>query len=180
MRNNKGYQKDKCAFGWQKGKPINNFASGKNKSFEQYLKDIDDKFDKRIDETKRSYDKISKKTTLIGEDLRKYCRDCMLWEVRFDEYGKLIPLQDVIKELEERRERYKQHDSYKYVKRIVNKDNQRFVYNAGRISSGKTTRIPSMKRSNSVWKRFYELFPRYKEHYDEWNNKNGLKLKKVW
>ena len=61
MRNNKGYQKDKCTFGWQKGKPINNFASGKNKSFEQYLKDIDDKFDKRIDETKKSYDKISKK-----------------------------------------------------------------------------------------------------------------------
>lgn len=180
MRKNKGYQKDKCTLGWRRGNLENSFASGKNKSFEQYLKDIDDKFDKRIEVTKKSYAKISRKTTLFGEDLRKYCNDCMLWEVEFDDNGKLIPLEDVIKKLEERRERCKKRDSYRYVKRITNKDNQKFVYNTGSRNSGKTVRVPSMKRSNAVWKRFYELFPYYKKYFNDLNNKNGLKLKKVW
>ena len=41
-------------------------------------------------------------------------------------------------------------------------------------------KIKEMKRSKATWKRFYELFPRYKENYAELNNKNGIKLKKIW
>ena len=113
--------------------------------------------------------------------MREFCWDRMLWEVRFDDNGNLIPLEEVLAELEKNRNRYKDSQSYRYFKRTVNKDNQKFVYNSGRGNGGLGyVRVPSMKRSNSVWKRFYELFPQYKEHYDEWNNRNGLKLKKVW
>lgn len=169
MRKSKGYQKGKS------------YAEGENKTLEQYLGDIDRRFDKRIKEAKRSYEYITKRTTLVGKDLREFCRNRMLWEVRFDNNGDLIPLEKVLAELEKNRNRYKDSQSYKYFKRTVNKDNQRFVYNSGSGNGGYGyVRVPSIKRSNAVWKRFYELFPQYKEHYDEWNNRNGLKLKKVW
>ena len=63
-----------------------------------------------------------------------------------------------------------------YQKRIVNKDNQKFVYNSG---SGKgyvdSIRVPSLKRSKATWKRFYELFPTAKGL----KTFRGFKLKKV-
>ena len=182
MRKNKGYQQDIHRVSWRSKKQSNISAVGENKTKEQCLEDIDRKFDLRIKETKSAYSKIANKTTLSGEDLRKYCQDSMLWEVKFDKNGKLIPLSAVLNNIQLLRERTKARHSYEYFKRFVHKDNQKFVYNSGSGHSGNRNevRIPSMKRSNSVWKRFYELFPSFKERYNELNNRNGIKLKKVW
>ena len=182
MRKNKGYQKDIHKVSWRTKKQSNSYASGENKSLEQCLKEIDENFDWRIKHAKNSYAFIAKKTTLEGKDLINHCHDLMMWEIKFDDDNNLIPLEEVLKDIEKQRERYKAWKTYKYTKRVVNKDNQKFVYNSGSGSDGNysRSRIPSMKRSNSVWKRFYELFPSYKEHFDEINNKNGVKLKKVW
>ena len=172
MRKDKGYQKD-CHY---------SYASGENKSLEQFLTDIDKRFDERIADAKKSYARIASKTTLTGKALRDYCSDCMLLEVKFNNESELIPLEDVLAEIERERERYKDKQSYQYVRRTVNKDNQKFVYNSSNAGNSNyhRVRIPSIKRSNAIWKRFYELFPYYKEHYAELNNKNGIKLKKVW
>ena len=173
MRKDKGYQKDLQHY---------SYASGENKFLEQFLADIDKMFDGRIAYAKKAYARIATKTTLTGKALRDYCNDCMLLEVRFDDECNLIPLEDVLAELERERERYKDKQSYNYVRRTVNKDNQKFVYNSSNAGNSNyhRVRIPSIKRSNATWKRFYELFPYYKEHYEELNNKNGIKLKKVW
>ena len=172
MRKDKGYQKDLQHY---------SYASGENKSLEQYLADIDKRFDERIADAKKSYARIASKTTLTGKALRDYCREWMLWEVRFDDEFNLVPLEDVLAEIERERERDKEKQSYNYVRRTVDKDDQKFGYNSsGGSDDNHRVRIPSIKRSNATWKRFYELFPYYKEHYAELNNKNGIKLKKVW
>lgn len=88
---------------------------------------------------------------------------------------------DELQEIENNRQRRKQQITYQYVRRIVNKDNQKFIKNGdgnGYWNSNKV-RVPSLKRSNAVWKRFYELFPYYREHYNELI-KRGIKLKKIW
>ena len=181
MRKGKGYQKDLHHYSYRSRHPSNSYASGENKSLEQFLADIDKKFDERIAYTKKSYARIATKTTLTGKALRDYCREWMLWEVKFNNESELIPLEDVLAELERNRERDKEKQSYNYVRRTVNKDNQKFVYNSSNRGNNRhRVRIPSIKRSNATWKRFYELFPYYKEHYAELNNKNGIKLKKVW
>ena len=180
MRNNKGYQQDWYKRSYRIREQSNTYAKGENKSIEQCLVEIDKNFDARIKAAYKEYEKIATKTTLVGKDLRKYCREQMLWEVKFDDNFNLIPLEETIKQLEIERERYKAWKSYRYFKRFVHKDNQKFVYNSGSRYRGNAVRVPSMKRSNAVWKRFYELFPSYKEHYNELNNKNGLKLKKCW
>lgn len=87
---------------------------------------------------------------------------------------------DELQEIENKCQRWKQHITYWYVKRIVNKDNQKFIKNGdGNAHWNSKVRIPSLKRSNAVWKRFYELFPYYREHYNELIKK-GVKLKKFW
>lgn len=181
MRKNKGYQKDMHLFSWRTRRPANAFASGENKTLEQFLSDIDKRFDTRVALAKKSYEKIATISTLSGEALRDYCYDRMICEVKFDDNCNLIPLEDVLAELEQIRERYKESQSYKYVRRTVNKDNQKFVYNStGGGDNHHRVRIPSIKRSDATWKRFYELFPYYKENFAKLNNKNGIKLKKVW
>ena len=188
MRNNKGYQKDWYRYSWRNKERRNSWANGENKTREQILKEVNANFDHRVETCKKEYEKISKKTTLIGKELRKYCRNWLLWEVQFDDELNLIPLEKALEKLENQRERSlastlygaKCHSAYQ--KRIVNKDNQKFVYNTGSGGSSRNSvRIPSMKRSNTVWKRFYELFPYYKEHYNELTSGgNALKLKKIW
>lgn len=181
MRKDKGYQKDLRPYSYRTRRPANSYASGEKKTLEQFLADIDKRFDKRIAYAKKAYARIATKTTLTGKALRDYCSDYMLLEVRFDDKCNLIPLEDVLAEIERERERNKDTQSYGYVRRTVNKDNQKFVYNSrGGGDNNHRVRIPSIKRSNATWKRFYELFPYYKEHYAELNNKNGIKLKKVW
>jgi hypothetical protein len=173
MRKDKGYPQK------------NGWARGENKSLEEVLKEIDEKFDERIKNAKREYAYIAQKTTLVGKDLFNYCLNFMR-EVRFKhdfeaETVELIPLEEIINMLEKWRREAKGRKAYSYQKRIVNKDNQKFVYNSGSGYGYNTSvRIPSMKRSVATWKRFYELFPYFKEHYDELNNYNGRKLKKVW
>ena len=180
MRKNKGYQKDNKR-SWHSKQPYNSFAGGRNKTLDQWLGDISKGFNKRIEDVKKDYAKISKLTTLTGKDLRDYCREWMMWDVKFDENFNLIPLESVIAQLEECRDRCVSRDSYRYVRRTVHKDNQKFVYNSTNGGDNcHRVRVPSMKRSKATWKRFYELFPYYKEHYAELNNKNGIKLKKVW
>lgn len=176
MGKNKGYQQDWHKRSYRTKEQHNSAAKGENKSMEQCLADIDKGFDLRIKAAYKEYAKIATKTTLVGEDLRKYCRDWMLWEVKFDDNLNLIPLEVAIKHLEMERERYKAWKSYRYFKRFVNKDNQKFVYNtSGSGSNRNTIRIPSLKRSNATWKRFYELFPKLKgmKMY------RGIKLKKI-
>ena len=176
MRKNKGYQKDWHKRSYKTKEQHNSAAKGENKSMEQCLVDIDKGFDLRIKAAYKEYAKIATKTTLVGEDLRKYCREWMLWEVKFDDNLNLIPLEVAIKQIEMERERYKAWKSYRYFKRFVNKDNQKFVYNSsGGGSNRNTIRIPSLKRSNATWKKFYELFPKLKgmKMY------RGIKLKKI-
>lgn len=182
MRKNKGYQKDWYKHSWRTKEQSNSGAKGDNKTQEECLAEIDHKFDLRIKAAKKEYEKIANKTTLVGKELRQYCDDQMLWGVKFDDNLNLIPLAKVLNDIDIARERYKAWKSYRYFKRFVNKDNQKFVYNSGSGADGSRShvRIPSIKRSNAVWKRFYELFPYYKEYFNELNNKNGIKLKKVW
>lgn len=181
---NKGYQKD-IKKSWHNKEEVIACPSGTNLTLEQYKDRINIGFDERIRTAKEQYEKISHWTTLMGEDLRKTVRDKLMWEVKFDEGGNLIPLEKAIVKLEEDRRRCLSRYMYTkwggYIKRLIHKDNQKFVYNTG--GSGrwniKKVRIPSMKRSKATWKKFYELFPYYKEHFNELNNKNGIKLKKV-
>ena len=95
MRKDKGYQKDLRHYSYRTRRPANSYASGENKSLEQYLADIDKRFNERIADAKKSYARIATKTTLTGKALRDYCREWMLWEVKFDNESNLIPLEDV-------------------------------------------------------------------------------------
>lgn len=177
MRKNKGYRRD---FSRTYGHS-NSFARGTNKTLEQYIADINANFDRRVEVCKREYARISGKTTLVGEALRKYCRDQMLWEVQFDEQD-LVPLEDALARIEENRRRCVDRNKYSkwgaYQKRIINKDNQKFCYNSSTSvgnSSRHRIRVPSLKRSVATWRRFYELFPELKglKMY------RGIKLKQI-
>lgn len=181
MRKNKGYR--------QEGKvgyfnPGNSYAFGNNKSIKQIIENVNKKIDDRIENTRKEYERVLKRTTLIGKDLYKYCRDNMLRDVKFDDNLNLIPLEEVIEKLDKGRDRAVSkelhgHMNYGwYQKRIIHKDNQKFVYNSGRGSSSYPwARIPSLKRSRQVWKRFYELFPNYEEmsHDPELRRKKSIK-----
>ena len=184
MRKNKGYLKD-MRKSWYKKEPHNSCAIGENLTLEQYVGKINAAFDIRIETCKKEYTKIATKTTLEGKALYEYCRNWMMWEVEFDinyqtDEFTLVPLEKALEMLENDRRRtigrclYNKWNGYQ--KRIVNKDNQKFVYNDSNGGSNKNTiRIPSLKRSNATWKRFYELFPflKGKKTY------RGIKLKKI-
>lgn len=179
MRKNKGYQLD-IYKSWHRKEGKLSWAGGENKTPEQILEEANARFDERIEICKRAYEKVSKKTTLVGKDLRKYCRDFMLWEVKFDTDGNLIPMEEAIALLEKDRQRYLGKCLYSkwngYQKRIIHKDNQKFVYNSGNGTGHlDSIRVPSLKRSNATWKRFYELFPSAKGL----KTFRGFKLKKV-
>lgn len=182
MRKNKGYQKDKCS-SWRGNKECIKDASGENMTLEQYIDFINKCLDSRVETCKKEYEKISHKTTLEGKALYEYCRNWMMWEVKFDinyqtDEFTLVPLDKALEMLENDRRRTIGRELYKwngYHKRIIHKDNQKFVYNSGGGSNRNTIRIPSLKRSNATWKRFYELFPKLKgmKMY------RGIKLKKI-
>jgi len=173
MRKNKGYIDD----------PKHRHATGTNKTPEQILEDVNKKFDERIKECKRSYEKIATKTTLEGKALRDYCRDQMLWEVKFDKDNNLIPLETQLKIIENFRQRDLGSCLYSkwsgYTKRIIHKDNQKFVYNSGGGGSGQRVRIPSLKRSKSVWRNFYDLFPWYEKASHDPEQRRIYKLKRI-
>ena len=65
-------------------------------TIEQYVADINANFDRRVEICKRGYARIFNKTTLVGEALRKYCIDWMLWEVQIDDQINLVPLEDAL------------------------------------------------------------------------------------
>ena len=178
MRKDKGYQRDNKS--WGRKNPINSYARGENMTLEQYVDFINKCLDSRVKTCKKEYEKISHKTTLVGEDLRKYCRDWLLWEVRFDNNCNLIPLDKALEMIEEDRRKTIGRRLYSnwsgYQKRIVHKDNQKFVYNSGNGNGYvDSIRVPSLKRSKATWKRFYELFPTAKGL----KTFRGFKLKKV-
>ena len=179
MRKNKGYQQD-IYKSWRRKEPINSSAKGSNLTLEQYINEENTYFDNRIKICKEEYEKISNKTTLVGEDLRKYCCDWMFWEVKFDNNCNLIPLDKTLEMIEDDRRKTIGRRLYSnwfgYQKRIVNKDNQKFVYNTGGHNGTVTSiRFPSLKRSKATWKRFYELFPEAKGR----KTFRGCKLKKI-
>lgn len=182
MRKNKGYQLD-IKKSWRGKESKLSWAGGSNKTPEQILEDVNKKFDERVKTCKKEYERISNKTTLEGKELRKYCRDWMLHEVQFDDNCNLIPLEQALETLENKRKRCLDGKLYgysPYQKRIIHKDNQKFVYNSGAGSSAwPWVRIPSLKRSKQVWKRFYELFPRYEEMSHNAEQRRIYKLKKL-
>ena len=171
-RKNKGYQQDyNRRYGYE-----NSLPSGTNKSLEEYIADINTIFDQRVKDCKREYEKISNKMTLVGEALKKYCRDEMLWEVKFDSQMNLVPLEYALAQIEENRRHCISRCKYNYQRRIINKDNQKFCYNSsGDGSNRQRIRVPSLKRSDATWRKFYELFPSLKGL----KTYNGIKLKKV-
>ena len=179
MRKNKGYQKD-IRKTWHCNEKINSYALGENMTLEQYIDFINKCLDSRVETCKKEYEKISDKTTLVGEDLRKYCRDWMFWEVKFDNHCNLIPLNKALEMIEQDRRKIIGRRLYNkwngYQKRIVHKDNQKFVYNSGNGTGHlDSIRVPSLKRSKATWKRFYELFPTAKGL----KTFRGFKLKKI-
>lgn len=127
-----------------------------------------------------------KEKTLNGKELYKYCRDSMLYNVKFDNNFNLIPLEEVIENINKNRARSISKELYGYrnygyyQKLIIHKDNQKFVYNTGNERAAHPlVRIPSLKRSKQVWKRFYELFPKYEEMSNDPELRRRLALKKL-
>ena len=54
------------------------------------------------------------------------------------------------------------------------------MYNTGNgRAAHPLVRIPSLKRSKQVWKRFYELFPKYEEMSYDPELRRRLALKKL-
>lgn len=179
MRKNKGYQQD-IYKSWRRKEQINSSAKGSNLTLEQYINEKNEYFDKRIKTCKEGYEKILTLNTLTNKELRKYCHDNMIWEVYFDDDDNLIPLDKALEMIEEDRRKTIGRHLYSnwggYQKRIVNKDNQKFVYNTGGHNGHITSiRVPSLKRSKAIWKRFYELFPEAKGL----KTFRGCKLKKI-
>lgn len=180
-RKNKGYQREYD----RRGRELC-YPEGDNKSLEQVELSCDNNTLNRINIAKDSYNKIAKHPELSGKALKDYCREWMLWEVKFDDDFNVIPLETVIEQIKNDCRHYKSSRIYGarrftgYMKRITNKDNQKFVYNGtGNCVYRGKVRIPSLKRSKATWKRFYELFPYYQEHFDELTIE-GIKLRKVW
>jgi len=180
-RKNKGYQREYD----RRGRKLC-FPEGDNKSLEQVELSCDNNTLQRINLAKNSYKEIAKHPELTGKALKDYCREWMLWEVKFDDNFNVIPLETVIEQIKNDCRHYKSSRIYGarrftgYMRRITNKDNQKFVYNGtGNCVYRGKARIPSLKRSKATWTRFYELFPYYREHFNELTSE-GIKLRKVW
>ena len=183
MRKNKGYQREGKV---EYSNPGNSYASSKNKNIEQIIEDVNKKIDGKIENTREEYEYALKQKTLNGKELYKYCRDSMLWNVKFDNNFNLIPLEEVIENINKSRARSISKELHGwgnygyYQKRIIHKDNQKFVYNTGNgRAAHPLVRIPSLKRSKQVWKRFYELFPKYEEMSHDPELRRRLALKKL-
>ena len=179
MRKNKGYQKD-IKNTWHRKERINSSAKGHNETIEQYVAHVNECFDRRIEWCKKEYEKIATKTTLQGKDLYDYCHNQLMWHVAFNNDWSLVPLEEALNRIEEDRRKTLGKRLYSnwsaYQKRIVNRDNQKFVYNSGNGTGHfDSIRVPSLKRSNATWKRFYELFPDAKGL----KTFRGFKLKKI-
>lgn len=172
-RKNKGYQREYDKRGRKMCIP-----AGSKETLEQYLHCYDVWVQEEIEEARQDYAEIEKHS-------EKYCK-FWLRKVQFDDNGNIVPLETVIKNLVRKYRRRKSSCAHGsgyfagYQRRFIHKDNQKFVYNTSGGSNKHKVRIPSLKRSKATWKRFYELFPMYKERFDELNGKNGIKLKKVW
>jgi len=179
----KGYQRD-----LHRGRPVNSYPAGENKSLEQCIAEIDKRFDVRIQETAKEYDRVSKmiQDGLSGEELFERCRAYMMWNVKFDDEHHLIPLDRAVRLLNEARRKVIDQTKYSkwggYQKRIINKDNSKFCYNPGSNSDCEwhhRVRVPSLKRSDATWRRFYELFPAYEEMSHNPQKRRKYNLKKL-
>lgn len=174
MRKNKGYQREgKVGY----SNPGNSYASGNNKNIEQIIEDTNNKIDDKIANIRKEYEYALKEKTLNGKEL---------YNVKFDNNFNLIPLEEVIENVNKNRARSISKELHGwgnygyYYKRIIHKDNQKFVYNTGNVRAAHPlVRIPSLKRSKQVWKRFYELFPKYEEMSHDPELRRRLALKKL-
>ena len=176
----KGYQRD-----LYRGSLVNSYPAGENKSLEQCITEVDKRFDDLIRETEIEYDHAFKmiQDGLSGEELFDECRAYLMWNVKFDDEHHLIPLDRVLRLLNEARRKVIDQTKYSkwggYQKRIINKDNSKFCYNGSNSDCEwhHKVRVPSLKRSDATWRRFYELFPGYEEmsHDAEMRRKYNLK-----
>lgn len=149
MRQNKGYHQKRM------------YAGGENKTLDQVIEDIENKIKWKIIQAEIEY-KICKKNNITDRTSYFKSKFRPLLEIRFDKEGNLISLSEVIKNIKNTVRR--NNSIYNYQKKIIHKDNQKFVYNGNCGGSNKNkVRIPSLKRSNRVWKNFYILFPWYEE-----------------
>ena len=129
-RKNKGYQRQYD----RRGREVC-YPEGDNKSLEQVELSCDNNTLQRINIAKRSYKEIAKHPELSGKALKDYCREWMLWEVKFDDNFNVIPLETVIEQIKNDGRHYKSSRIYGarrftgYMRRITNKDNQKFVFN---------------------------------------------------
>lgn len=179
MRQNKGYQRD-----IHRRSRVNSFPTGENKSLEQCIAEVDKRFDDKIRNTMKEYDRVSNmiQDGLSGEELFEKCRAYLMWNVKFDDEHHLIPLDRVVRLLNEARRKVIDQTKYGYQKRVVNKDNSKFCYNPGNNSDCEwhhRVRVPSLKRSDATWRRFYELFPGYEEMSHNPEKRRKYKLKKL-
>ena len=179
----KGYQRDLHC-----GRPVNSYPAGENRTLEQCIAEVDKQFDVRIQETVNEYERVSRmiQDGLSGEELFERCRAYMMWNVKFDDNHHLMSLDRVVRLLNEARRKAIDQTKYSkwgsYQKRIVNKDNSKFCYNPGSNSDCEChhkVRVPSLKRSDATWRRFYELFPGYEEMSHDAEMRRKYKLKKL-
>ncbi len=184
MAKNKGYQKEGKHDYFNHGI---SYAGGKNKSIQDIIDDNDKSLKLSLSRLKKAYE-IAEEYGITNTTLRKkYSLDhntCSIdllefdWDYNSKTYLQLLPYEVAKKNVINRHHRC--NNIYSYQKRIVNKDNQKFVYNSGSGSSSwPIVRIPSLKRSKQVWKRFYELFPRYEEMSHDPELRKRYSLKKI-
>jgi hypothetical protein len=174
MRTNKGYQRD---FVWYEHKRANSRAKGHNISLDCFIGQREDMLRKRIENIRKQYAIAEDKNITDTASYESSTFYLKLWELRFDWENdkKLIPVEKAIDKA--KKDFHFRNPVYDFQKRTVHKDNQRFVYNSSHGGNCNDVRIPSLKRSRAVWKRFYELFPRYElmSHDAEYRMKYKLK-----
>ena len=156
-------------------------AAGTNKSLDSILERIEKRRLFDINATHRQYAlyKEMMDNDPTPEMIDQFCKKYHMIKHKFiNGYKELVVMSEdeAIDYVNEKYRRCASSAKYGYVKRIVNKDNQKGVYNRGNGCGYCTSiRVPSLKRNNAVWKRFYDMFPEMKgrEKY------NGAKLKKI-
>jgi len=79
----------------------------------------------------------------------------------------------VLKKIQRKKSSFCACGSYIYQCKIVHRDNKDWLNKGDGSGGGYRTRIPSIKRSDATWKRFYNLFPEIFEHLKQGNYYQG-------
>lgn len=153
---------------------------GKNKSMKSIIDEYVDQYKNDTDRIHKQYEDYMEmmKNDPTPEIIHQFFKNQPIQMHRLDDHFNLV-LMTEDEDIAYNNEQIRKGESrrkYNYVKRIVNKDNQPGVYNSGNGCGYRSSiRVPSLKRSNKVWKNFYSLFP-FLEGLDKYC---GAKLKKI-